>query len=561
MIQRTLLRTLSLAPAFVGVLAFGLLTVNANRVVLGVRAGPESLGGQSLIQAEQTVEQRSTTFLTAQVTLEYADIRVNTTPEDLGLTSNPATTVARVWAIGRSGSLPLNLIEQTTAIFLTSRVEFTTQLDRDTFTETLDTLLVGIDEPALDAELVWDPVHAHYERRDDVPGRVVDREPIAFKLMAAVETLMPPRRIALMRVDDVPGITEDDLDQGEALLSELLNNLPLAVQANDDTFRITRGLAGPWLKLAAAEESIAAIFDEQLVTKWLKDTVALRVDRKAQNAVFDLTNKRVTAFVLARDGQELDRPGAVEALRSAILKPASEPSVQTLILPVVVTEPAIGDDAAEELGIKDLLAVGETNFAGSPNNRRHNIGIGVSQYDGLLIAPGEEFSFNQFLGPVTAAEGYKPELVIKAGGTVPEYGGGLCQVSTTAFQGAVKAGFTITKRRNHSYIVQYYGAPGFDATIYPPYTDLKFVNNTPGHILIQTEIVGNIARFYYYGTDDGREVAIDGPRTLALNADGSGSAVLSVTTTYADGEAKTQTFKSYYRSPDLFPVASRNPLE
>jgi hypothetical protein len=82
------------------------------------------------------------------------------------------------------------------------------------------------------------------------------------------------------------------------------------------------------------------------------------------------------------------------------------------------------------------VAIGTSNFKGSPVNRRHNIAVGAASVNGTLIAPGEEFSLLKTLGDIDAAAGYKPELVIKGGKTLPEFGGGLCQIGTTAFRAA-----------------------------------------------------------------------------------------------------------------------------
>ena len=379
-------------------------------------------------------------------------------------------------------------------------------------------------------------------------------------ILRAAPELQTPRPFGLVLIEDLPLITENDLAEGRVLFSSILEQLPITVTADTYETRLTAAEVAPWLQLVPTTKGIGADIDTDLAETWLEARIATRVDREPQNAVFETSSTgRVRAFALAQDGQRLDRSGSLERIREQLL--TTEITNQAVTLPVVVTAPALGNDAAEELGIKELLAVGETNFSGSPANRIHNIGIGASRYDGLLLEPGQEFSFNEFLGPVDASTGYKPELVIKPEGTVPEYGGGLCQVSTTAFQAAVQAGLKVTQRRNHSYMVRYYGAPGFDATIYPPYTDLKFVNDTPGHILVETEVIGTTIRFSYYGTNDGRIVEVDGPHTLALNADGSGSAVLSVTTRYADGEVDEQVFRSYYRSPALYPRAQQNPLE
>jgi len=157
-------------------------------------------------------------------------------------------------------------------------------------------------------------------------------------------------------------------------------------------------------------------------------------------------------------------------------------------------------------------------------------------------------------------EGYLPELVIKKGETIPEYGGGLCQVSSTAFRGAVQAGLEITERQNHAYPVRYYSPQGTDATIYPPHPDLRFKNNTPAYILIQTKIKGNKLYFEFYGSDDGRKVELIGPKTYDKKEDGSMKAVWTEKVSDKDGNPVLEKkFYSIYKSPALYP--HKNPLE
>jgi len=158
------------------------------------------------------------------------------------------------------------------------------------------------------------------------------------------------------------------------------------------------------------------------------------------------------------------------------------------------------------------LAVGSSNFAGSPQNRRHNIRVGSEILHGLFISPDQEFSLVQALGDIDKDSGFLPELVIKGDRTVPEYGGGLCQIGTTMFRLALNAGLPITERASHSYRVSYYEPAGLDATIYNPRPDFRFVNDTGRHLLLQTKVDGNDLIFEFYGTDDGREVRGDGPK-------------------------------------------------
>lgn len=545
-------------PTLVGVFAFGLLTINAGHVVTGITSGSVPLGGLPRQDAAAALAAAADTTLHTETQLITKGAERTTSLASLGMQIDAEATAQVAWRIGRSGNLITDLREQTQALVASAQALPAVEIEETQFNAALDALLDGIDEPAQDAALVWDARAQNFHRTPERQGSVISRSDIRAAAVAAAHTLTDPDALSANRVEDIPAIALADLDDGEALFEAILAGAPYTIRAADRDFTLSRQALAPWLRLTRdTAQSLVVVPDETSVRDYIAATVAPAVDREARDAVFDVIRGRVQAFTLAQDGQELDQQAATETLAAGISGAAQEP----ITLPVHTTAPAIGNDSAETLGINELLAVGETTFTGSPANRKHNIRVGAARYDGLLIASGQEFSFNQFLGPVDAAAGYKPELVIKPGGTVPEYGGGLCQVSTTAFQAAVKAGLKITQRRSHSYIVRYYGAPGFDATIYPPSVDLKFMNDTPGHILVQTEVVGDIIRFYFYGTDDGRETTISGPRTLSLNADGSGSAILSTKTTLPDGEIREQVFRSTYRSPALYPRAQQNPLE
>lgn len=119
----------------------------------------------------------------------------------------------------------------------------------------------------------------------------------------------------------------------------------------------------------------------------------------------------------------------------------------------------------------------------------------------------------------------------------------------------------ITERFPHSFPVVYYSPQGFDATIYPPHPDLRFINDTPGHLLIQTKVIENSLIFDFYGTDDERQVKLIGPIHYDIKPDGSMKAKLTQEVYDADGDLiREKTFYSNYKSPSLYPI-ERNPLE
>ncbi len=152
---------------------------------------------------------------------------------------------------------------------------------------------------------------------------------------------------------------------------------------------------------------------------------------------------------------------------------------------------------------QELLGSATTTFWGSSADRIHNIALGAKRVSSITVEPGEEYSFLEHLGDVSLATGYKKELVISAGSTRKEAGGGICQVSTTLFRAAVDAGLPITERTGHGYIVGYYG-PGLDATIYGPWRDLKFMNDTGNPITITSTVAGGEINFAITGIPDGR---------------------------------------------------------
>ena len=270
--------------------------------------------------------------------------------------------------------------------------------------------------------------------------------------------------------------------------------------------------------------------------------VAAAIDRPAQDARLIISQGRAQQFSPGQDGQLLDLYRLSRALQSDAV---------VLSLPVAVSEPTVPLAATNSLGIQELVASGESDFSGSPKNRLVNIDVGAAKFNGLIIKPGDEFSFNTYLGDVDAEHGFLPELVIKSNDVIPEFGGGLCQVSSTAFRAAMNAGLPITARRNHSFAVQYYAPQGTDATIYPGVQDLKFINNLNSNLLIWTRIEGHKLYFDFYGTKDARTVTFEGPYQYDKKPDGSMKATWTRHVTIND-ETTTQTFNSTYLPPALF---------
>lgn len=227
------------------------------------------------------------------------------------------------------------------------------------------------------------------------------------------------------------------------------------------------------------------------------------------DAVFKFENNKVLEFKSAKSGRAL----VTDELGRLICQAISANNFSPIELTFKLTEPQIQNDEVNDLGIKELLGKGTSTFKHSTAIRNFNVEKGASIVNRILVAPGETFSFIKNLGDVSLEAGFKKAYVIRAGKTELDVGGGICQVSTTLFRAMLNAGLDITERKNHAYRVRYYEEdmpPGYDATVFIPSPDLKFINDTSHYLLIQNTYDGNEKRLTYeiYGTSDGRVAEI-----------------------------------------------------
>lgn len=236
------------------------------------------------------------------------------------------------------------------------------------------------------------------------------------------------------------------------------------------------------------------------------------------DAVFSFQNGRVTTFRPSSNGQAADLDKLQQEISSKIpyILAKGSPQSFSLELPLQIIKPKISTEEVNNLGIKELLGVGTSLYQHSIPSRVYNVNLAASRVNGVIVGPGEEFSFAKAVGDVSSLTGYQQAYVIQNGKTVLGDGGGVCQVSTTLFRAALNAGLPITERHAHAYRVGYYeedSPPGIDATVYVPSVDLKFKNDTGHSILIQSVNDPNELRltFYIYGTKDGREVTMTTP--------------------------------------------------
>lgn len=171
-----------------------------------------------------------------------------------------------------------------------------------------------------------------------------------------------------------------------------------------------------------------------------------------------------------------------------------------------------------------LLSSATTGYRGSITERINNIARAASKLNGQIVASGATFSFNTALGPTNTEDGYVDGYAIVNGKLEKVVGGGICQVSTTMYRAVFLAGLDLVERRNHSYVINFYeNVDGFDATVFAPYTDFKWRNDTAGplYIMASTDVNAATVTFALYGFNDGRSTKMVGPTRKNVKPQGT----------------------------------------
>jgi len=530
--------------------------LNFNRLPHGVTINSLKIGGKDFSQAEEILNQQIIKFSFHKLNLVFGDKNWAFSPRELGVVIDGEKTLAAATNFGHGSNLLAATAEQSTALFFKQNLPPIYSIDSRQLKETISSSsLSEIEKPPVNAGLKYNPPEKKIEITPAQTGQVINRLRLANSVAQSFN--QEDQNISLALIEQKPQIKEEELAKTKETAQLLIDNAPYFLAAdNSRSWKIEKNTLGEWLEIenkTDEQDALRLSLNQEKIGVFLA-SLAKSIDREATNAKLTWENNEIKFVMLAQPGQKLNLEKSVQKVTDSIL--AGQKNIQLVI---DETKPGISDQNIKELGLVSLLGKGESNFAGSDKNRQFNIKVGTAKLNGWLIKPGEEFSFIQAVGEIDALNGWAEGYVIKNNQTIPEYGGGICQVSTTLFRAAIKAGLKITERQAHAYPVKYYGAPGFDATIYAPKPDLKILNNTAGHLLLQNRIEGTKLIFEIYGSNDGREVKVIGPTVLSKSPNGATKTILTQEI-WRDGQMiEKNDFRSNYKSADLYPVVTASP--
>jgi len=454
----------------------------ADRVPRGATVAGVAVGGMSVAQAEQALADGLADARTRAVAVVAGGERSSIEPVEAGLSFDASATLAtmtgvrlgepgRVWnhVVGVGAVTPLSKIDQ-------------------------PRMKAAVDELA--ATVLQDPVDGSVVFDDGVPQttRAVDGVALDTKAAAATisaQWLTADGPLELDTVVVTPRITQEAADR--ALVEQAR---PLV--AGD--VRVT--VEGRSAVLSAEQLASAAGFDV------VGDSLSLTLDGAAlRDQIVDqipnlLTRATDARFVFGADGKPVVQPGTAgttidpEVLASAVVASTTADRVVTAAL--VESDPTESVQALEALGITELVSSFSTDLNSEPR-RTQNITRGANIISGTLVRPGETFSLGATLSPINGANGFVEAGVISGGFHKDGMGGGLSQLSTTAFNAAYEAGMEIVTFKPHSEWFARYPA-GRESTLAYPTIDMKWTNNTPYGALVRAWVSGGKVHVQIWGT-------------------------------------------------------------
>ncbi|MFA5188278.1 MAG: VanW family protein [Patescibacteria group bacterium] len=431
---------------------------------------------------------------------------VSPTDPDLSyqlLNFEPELMAEGAFAFGRDKDWFNNLQGQILAVLRQQEIPLIYTLKEAELKDILKQNFKEFENPGQDAQIVFNPDNT-IAISSEARGSVIDYSQSIIDLKKNIN-LISINSVELKMIPAVPQVTQKE---GEALLPEIgqiLKQEKLVFTYKDKKWEILNEEFKKWLGFVKDNGQIKLAFKPELIEPKLL-SLAGEINIAAQDAKFAMADGKVTEFQPGISGLELDLENSLAKINNEFFTNKNN----QIELLVKESAPVIKTEDVNSLGIKDLIGTGVSDFAGSHVNRIKNIKNAVAHLNGIIIPP-DEFSIVEAIGEVNAATGYFQEFVIKGDRTVPEYGGGLCQIGTTVFRAALYSGLPITERRPHSYIVSYYKPLGMDATIYGPHPDVRFLNDTGHNILLQIKIEGTKLSFEFWGTSDGRKIEITDP--------------------------------------------------
>ena len=297
------------------------------------------------------------------------------------------------------------------------------------------------------------------------------------------------------------------------IIEKIKNNLPDATKdasytIEDDKLIITKGKAGNSIDEEKVKNAILDIAKLSNSNEVKIDLIYSEPEEINIDKIYQEIHKEPKDAYYTKDPFEIfpHENGIdfdIEEARKILEEDKEQYEIKLKITVPNITIDKIGTEA-----FPDMLSSFSSRYNAGDVPRTNNLKLAMKSLDGVVVMPGEEFSYNKTLGQRTVAKGYREAGGYAGGRVVPMLGGGICQISSTLYNAVLYANLDITERHNHMFVVGYVGT-GKDATVSYGTLDFKFKNNRKYPIMIKTNIGNGVAQIDIYGVKEEPEYEVE----------------------------------------------------
>ena len=333
------------------------------------------------------------------------------------------------------------------------------------------------------------------------------------------ETVTEVPETELEKEVSVDGISITGMSREEARQT-LIDHYPWAMKAQyqDDTYEITNLMT---VKIDGLLDEIYSSEPKNIYTLDASgldtavdqeiESMKARWNKAAKNGSISSYDASSDSFTFA--GEQTGIAINEEQLKSDIQSALSAKQFDKVI---TVSASEVQPEYSTAAAKQKYKTIGTYTTNTTSNSKRNtNIRLAAEALNGTIVGPGQEVSFNDTVGQRTEAKGYQGAAAYNNGEVVQEIGGGVCQVSTTLYNAALKAGMKISMRRSHTFEPSYV-TPGMDATVSWGGPDFRFINTSSSAIGIKASYSNQTVTVSIYGVpvlEDGVPYSLDAPQT------------------------------------------------
>jgi vancomycin resistance protein YoaR len=498
-------------------IAFAAPYVYAERALPGVTVAGVHVGSLDAVAIRERLDaQLARPWAERAVVAVHDGQTWRTTNGDLRVAPDVESAVAAAVAYGKSGSPVERATAWIDALRGAAQVPLTLRAQGDALDRWVASLATAIDRRAVSGEIVLSA--KGLTLTEPVLGRELDRAGATASVLAA--RTLDDREIDLHVRAIYPAVDESGYRDAVAQATAVMTPLELNVEdrrISEDAPALAsllsiervaaRGDELPALPVDAIAPSAryryAVSLKQERVTDWVT-TVAAKLDRPAVSARFAVNADGIASVLPGATGIRVAQDKLIAQLGTELLRPAV--GTRNIAAPAVLETPPFSTEQANSW-LPKISRTSEYTTYYPPSAARHaNISTGSSQFDGVVILPGQTFSFWELLGPVTVERGYAfAGAIINNRSDENVIGGGLCQVSTTMFNAVSKLGYEIVERHAHGYYIDRYPI-GLDAAVFEPGVDFKWTNDTDAPVFLWSWNDATSLTFDVWSVPTGRTV-------------------------------------------------------